>query len=159
MKMSNLSNKVIQTIFQITESISDKQASHAIPNSWIPVNGDLVTGDTVRFKEAVFSGSYKSPRHVGDREVTAEVLNDSYGKGKQQHTFTIRVIHCTGYDCLTVGKVTTRKGRNIYRNSPIRLTWVNEEDRGKAAEDKHKRGAAAREQRDIRREMESEEDW
>jgi len=119
----------------------------------------LVTGDTVKFKEAVFSGSYKKPRWVGDREITAEVINDSYGDKKQQHTFTIRVIHCTGYDCLPTGKITTRKGRNIYKNDPVRLTWENEDERVGASEEKHKRGAVARERRTIRREMASDRVW
>lgn len=118
---------------------------------WIDCTGDAVTGDTIKFTEAVFGGSYRKPKYLGDREIVAKVIRDSYGREKQQHTFTIHVLESTGFDALTPDTKTTRKGRNVYRNGTQRLEWANEADRNKAADEKHSRGNAARAARDARR--------
>ena len=121
---------------------------------WQSARGDVVTGDTIRFTESVWGGSYRKPRHLGSRTVEAEVLNDSYGVDKQQHTFTLRVISSTGLDALEAGKTIRRKGRNIYRGEPERLQWSDESERQLAAAEKHKRGDTARAARDERRALE-----
>jgi len=119
--------------------------------SWQSARGDVVTGDMIRFTESVWGGSYRKPRHLGSRTVEAEVLNDSYGVDKQQHTFTLRVISSTGLDALDAGKTIRRKGRNIYRGEPERLQWSDESERQLAAAEKHQRGDIARAARDERR--------
>lgn len=122
--------------------------------AWRDCTGDCVAGDVIRFQEAVFGGSFKKPKFLGNRNITAVITNDSYGAGKQQHTFTIIVLASDGYDALKPGTRTTRKGRNIYRNGTMRQTWVSEEARESARTEKHHRGAAAREQRELRRDQE-----
>lgn len=117
----------------------------------IDCTGDACVGDTIKFKEAVFGGSFRKPKFLGDREITAKIIKDSYGADKQQHTFTIEVISSSGSDPLTPGTVTTRKGRNVYKNGTHRIKWDNEADRKKSLDDKHVRGDIARAERDKRK--------
>jgi hypothetical protein len=127
--------------------------------TWTTATGDVVAGDLVEWTEGVFSGfcgrsrwGRGSPKHLGDRRVMAEILRDSYGVEKQQHTFTIRVLASDGYAALAPGTVTTRKGRNVYRNGCERIVWVDESARQAAADEKHMRGSEARAARERRRE-------
>ncbi len=120
-------------------------------NFIINCTGDVVAGDTIRFTEAVFSGSYRKPKFAGDRIITARVARDSYGAAKQQHTFTLEIIACEGAEPIAAGTVTTRKGRNVYRNGTMRQPWTDESARKTSLEDKHARGDAARSARDTRR--------
>ena len=121
---------------------------------WTPARGDVVTGDQITYTESDFGGSYRKPRYLGDRTIRGEVIRDSYGAAKQQHTFTIRVMESSGFDALETGANIRRKGRNIYRGNPQRLRWEDEAEREEAAGEKHKRGDAARAERDERREAE-----
>lgn len=118
----------------------------------IDCTGDVVTGDEILFSEAVFGGALRRPKFLGERQVAAKVIKDSYGNIKQQHTFTIEVIASSGFQALKPGKVTRRKGRNIYRNGTSRKSWVDESARQVAVDEKHLRGDAARSDRQIRRE-------
>ena len=118
---------------------------------WQPALGDVVTGDTIRLTESVFGGSYRKPRYRGSRTIEAEVIRDSYGADKQQHTFTLRVISSSGVDALETGKTIRRKGRNVYRGDPERLQWADESERKLAVAEKHERGDTARAERDERR--------
>lgn len=112
------------------------------PEYNIDCTGDVVVGDSVRFERAVFTGSYRKPFFAGFELITGKVVFDSYGSGKQQHTFTLR---------LAEGKKLLIKGRNLYRNGVWRKTWDNEEDRYAVLEDKHLRGDRARLARDLRK--------
>lgn len=118
----------------------------------INCTGDTCTGDVILFTEAVFGGSFRRPRFLGERRVAARIVKDSYGGAKQQHTFTLVVIGSDGYDALEVGITTTRKGRNIYRNGTLRQPWANESARTVALDDKHQRGKVARQAREERKE-------
>ena len=125
----------------------------------LPCTGDAVAGDIVTWTEAVWptyqpQGRFarKSPKPLGEREVTAQITADSYGAAKQQHTFTLLVLKSTGYQALEPGAKITRKGRNIYRNGTIRQAWKNEAERESACIEKHRRGDEAREARRRRRE-------
>jgi len=149
----SLANILIQKIDMINESDENPMIIKRIEESWVPANGDIVSGDVIKFKEAVFGGSFKKPKYMGDRVVTAEVISDSYGQKKQQHTFTIKIIQCTGFKEIKSGTITTRKGRNLYRDNPDRLQWEDEDLRNSVAEEKHERGRLAREQKKIRKEM------
>ena len=119
----------------------------------INCTGDVCQGDVILFIEPVFAGSHRAPSFVGDRRVVARVLKDSYGAKKQQHTFTLEILASDGYQPLTAGKRTNRKGRNVYGNGTVRRPWGDETARGTALSDKHARGETARSKRDLRREQ------
>ena len=121
---------------------------------WIPATGDVVAGDEIRFTESVWAGSHRKPIYCGDRFIRGEVLRESYGAAKQQHTFTILVRGSTGSDAIEPGTKIRRKGRNVYKGRPSRLQWADESDRDAVAAEKHARGDAARADRDQRRECE-----
>ena len=130
--------------------------------TWAPALGDVVAGDIIRFAEGVFSGSYRRPcraTYHGSRAIHAEVIRDSYGAEKQQHTFTLRVIGSTGVEALEAGKIIRRKGRNVYRGQPDRLQWSDESERDIVAAEKHRRGDTARAARDDRRYGAAAERW
>ncbi|MCF8237687.1 MAG: hypothetical protein K9I85_05995 [Saprospiraceae bacterium] len=115
--------------------------------------GDVVAGDVIEFKEAVFEGSFKKPRYVGDRTIQARVLKESYGADKQQHTFTLEILSSTGANAneYKPGQTTRRKGRNIYKNGTYRQSWADESLRESVANEKHDRGGRARTVRDQRK--------
>lgn len=117
----------------------------------IPCTGDVVAGDTIEFTEAVFAGSFRKPKYVGERVIQAEVVRDSYGADKQQHTFTLKVLASSGAEALAAGTVTTRKGRNVYRNGNRRAPWTVEADRRAALDEKHARGDLVRADRASRK--------
>lgn len=125
----------------------------------INCTGDVCVGDIIKFREAVFLGSYGNTWYEGDRTITAEIKKDSYGQKSQQHTFTLRVIKVEGAAKLDVIDIVAknkrgeikRKGRNIYKNGTLRMAWENESDRLLEIENKHKRGNVARADRDFRK--------
>ncbi|EMS58491.1 hypothetical protein TRIUR3_22403 [Triticum urartu] len=107
--------------------------------------GDVCRGDTVLFKQKVHEKSGK--RHskcMGKRIVAGKVVKESYGKDKQQHTFTIQVFWSKGVGKLPPLYLLLVKGRNLYRMMTFRQAWANEANRLKALEEKHNRGDAAR---------------
>jgi hypothetical protein len=107
-----------------------------------PINctGDCCVGDRVKFEKAVFVGTYPNQKFSHFELVEGEIIKDSYGKNKQQHTFTIK----------SKGKKVLIKGRNLYKNGVYRQLWQNEDDRKIALEEKHERGQTARACRDKR---------
>lgn len=109
----------------------------------INATGDVVTGDEVRFERATFTGSYRKPRFAGNEIIEGIIVKESYGKDKQQHTFTIRRHN---------GETLLIKGRNLYRNGVWRKPWPDEDARKAVADEKHSRGDAARAERERRRE-------
>ena len=108
----------------------------------IDCTGNVVVGDEVRFDKAIFKGSYRRPKFVGFERITGRVIKDSYGKAKQQHTFTL---------LLEDGSKMLIKGRNLYRHGVFRKPWPDEGARRAAEEEKWKRGEAAREAREARK--------
>ena len=117
----------------------------------IDCTGDVAVGDEILFTEAVFGGSHRSPVKIGDRRIAALVERDSYGAGKQQHTFTLLVLAADGTDAPKKGSKIRRKGRNVYRNGTLRRPR-DEAERNAALADKHERGDAARAARFARKE-------
>mgnify|MGYP004702078235 CR=1 FL=1 len=105
--------------------------------------GDAVKGDEVAFERAVFGGSFRKPTFEGFELVCGKIVADSYGRDKQQHTFTIELVD---------GSTTRIKGRNLYKNGVWRKRWENEDARRAAADEKHERGDHARAARQIRKE-------
>ena len=103
--------------------------------------GDCVVGDEVSFERAIFSGSFRNAKFAGFELIQGKIINDSYGRDKQQHTFTIEL--------LDQSKMSI-KGRNLYGNGTYRKAWPNEDQRGLVADEKHARGAKARAAREYR---------
>ena len=103
--------------------------------------GDAVVGDRVHFERAIFGGSYRRPVFIENEIVEGEIIRDSYGIDKQQHTFTIR---------RDDGSTFRIKGRNLYRNGTRRQAWADEQSRTAALREKHVRGASARVDRAAR---------
>lgn len=93
-------------------------------------SGDCCTGDEIAF----FKAGTNSIRLFG------KIITESYGKLKQQHTFTI---------LLDSNEKILIKGRNLYLNV-WRKKWDNEEDREIVLKEKHSRGSIAREEKSIR---------
>ena len=115
-----------------------------IPKEYsIDITGDACVGDEVAFEKATFTGSFRNPKFAGMSIVTGKIVADSYGRVKQQHTFTLD---------LKDGKKMRIKGRNLYANGLRRKPWKNELDRVEALEEKHDRGAVARDARKYRKE-------
>ena len=104
----------------------------------INAKGDAVVGDKVRFEKAVFSGSFRSAKFERFELITGEIIKDSYGDVKQQHTFTL---------LLSNGEKMIIKGRNLYRNGLWRKPWINENEREQSLIEKHRRGSQARSDR------------
>lgn len=108
----------------------------------IDCTGDACVGDEVRFDRATFYGSYRSPTFGGFERITGKIVSDSYGKLKQQHTFTITTEN---------GDTIRIKGRNLYANGLYRKPWADEEKREEVLDEKHERGDIARKARRARR--------
>ncbi len=72
-----------------------------------------------------------------------KIIKDSYGKDKQQHTFTLE---------LDDGKMMRIKGRNLYSQGTFRKKWQDESLRHKILDEKHQRGNLARSSRFKRKE-------
>jgi hypothetical protein len=116
----------------------------------IDCTGDCVVGDIVMFERAIFEGSWRRPIFVENETIHAEIIKDSYGADRQQHTFTLK----------TAGGRTFRiKGRNLYRNGTRRMAWPDESKRRLALDEKHARGDAARFDRGLRMGGSAFEEW
>lgn len=108
----------------------------------IRCTGDVCVGDHVAFDRATFTGSFRNARFAGFERVEGEIVRDSYGRDKQQHTFTLR---------LADGKEMHVKGRVMYREGTYRRPWADEAKRRAVLDEKHRRGDAARAARDERK--------
>jgi len=106
----------------------------------IPCKGDVCVGDQLVFVDRVWErqriNSYgKMANVIVDYQlVEAEVIRDSYGADKQQHTFTLKLAK------------TERliKGRNLYAIGCWRRVWTDESQRNTVLAEKHERGNNAR---------------
>lgn len=108
----------------------------------IDCTGNVCKGDEITFEKAEFTGTYPRAKFSHMERRFLKVLKDSYGKDKQQHTFT-----CLDLETDMVVRI---KGRNIYRNGCKRKEWINEDDRLKVLEEKYSRGSEARKNRKER---------
>lgn len=119
---------------------------------WVECTGDACSGDIIKFDEVVWSRDEENnPSPVGKRTLIVEILRESYGQEKQQHTFVLEVLECSGTDPIPTGKIIRRMGRNIYRYGTERLLWSDEQGRQVVLNEKHARGAIARRTRDKRK--------
>lgn len=108
----------------------------------IDCTGDACVGDRVAFERATFTGSWRNAKFAGFELVRGEIIRDSYGADKQQHTFTLRLVE---------GSEIRIKGRKLYANRTFRQPWADESQRNAALADKHVRGDAARAERAERK--------
>jgi len=105
----------------------------------VGVRGDVVVGDQIIFARATFQGGgfgrfRRKPKFTGYEIIEGEVVRESYGAEKQQHTFTI---------VKEDGEKMRIKGRNLYS---VGVFCKNEDrsERTAALAEKHARGDAAR---------------
>lgn len=117
-------------------------------DEWVDCLGDLVAGDYVRFKKAIFIGKYPKASFSHYETIEGLILKESYGAEKQQHTFTILKNDNTKM---------LIKGRNLYKECE-RLIWVDEDARDIARQEKHIRGEEARRKREERLEEKRKQD-
>ncbi len=52
---------------------------------------NLVTGMKIEISEPVFAGSFRNPKFLGNRQIIGQIVKESYGNKRGQHTFTIDV--------------------------------------------------------------------
>lgn len=131
-------------ILDVIESkLSNNSGLSGYIEEYLPCHGDIVVGDIVKFSQAVFEGSYPKVKYAGERINIAEIIKDSYGKDKQQHTFTIKILESTGMSPYKKDDITHIKGRNIYKDCKRKL-WDDELKRDEVRNEKHERGSNAR---------------
>ena len=104
----------------------------------IDCTGDVCQGDVILFSETVFGGSHRSPVALGTRRIAATVIRDSYGAGKQQHTFTLVVAGSDGCHALRRGATIRRKGRNAWQQRAARRS-TGRHPRGSTGRQTHTR--------------------
>ncbi|CAI9110139.1 OLC1v1010117C1 [Oldenlandia corymbosa var. corymbosa] len=117
----------------------------------IDCTGDVCRGDVVLFTQKVFDKVTRSGRVLGRRTVAGRIIKESYGAAKQQHTFTVEVLWSKGIKELPPLVPLLVKGRNLYRMKTFRQSWKNEKERREVLAEKHQRGAAARQIREMRK--------
>ncbi|XP_021300748.1 zinc finger CCCH domain-containing protein 62 isoform X2 [Herrania umbratica] len=129
--------------------IKDGNAEALYPRSSFFINctGDVCKGDIVLFEQKVYEKFNKLTRQgrpLGRRTVAGKVVKESYGKAKQQHTFTVEVLWCKGIKKLPSLFPLLVKGRNLYKLKTYRQRWSDEAERRNVLAEKHRRGKAAR---------------
>lgn len=107
----------------------------------IDCTGDAVKGDRIVFERSLFTGSWRNPKFAGKELIEGEIIKESYGELKGQHTFTIQQKD---------GSKLLIKGRNLYRHFTFRKKWGDESERNKALDEKHQRGDVARSMKNER---------
>lgn len=105
--------------YQISEYAGDATYS-------IQTTGGCLVGNCVAFERAMFSGSYRNAKFAVFELIQGEIVADSYGADKQQHTFTIRLAN---------GHKVKIKGRNLYAHGTCRKAWSNEQARQEARQE------------------------
>ena len=117
----------------------------------IDCTGDCCSGDEVTFLQDIWTGTLKRPIHAGQRRIFAKIIKESYGREKQQHTFTLvldqDVVDGEKGVIKKAGDKMLVKGRNLYRHGTSRKRWAVESKRLDIIAEKHKRGSAARRER------------
>ncbi|XP_022739335.1 uncharacterized protein LOC111291702 isoform X1 [Durio zibethinus] len=129
--------------------IKDGKAEGFYPRSSFSINctGDVCKGDVVLFTQKVYEKFNKVKRHgrlLGSRTVAGRVVKESYGKAKQQHTFTVEVLWSKGTKKFPPLFPLLVKGRNLYKLKTYRQRWSSEAERRNVLAEKHRRGKAAR---------------
>lgn len=111
----------------------EENKSSPLPEGYtINCTGDCCKGDEITY----FNPAKDSERLFGT------IINESYGKEKQQHTFSIEHED---------GSISRIKGRNLYKSEVYRKLWLDESKRIYVLDEKHKRGDKARKAKSIRK--------
>ncbi|XP_039061279.1 uncharacterized protein LOC120205491 [Hibiscus syriacus] len=136
--------------------IKDGNAEALYPKSsfFIDCSGDVCKGDVVLFTQKLYKKSDMTRRHVRlleKRTIAGRVVKESYGKAKQQHTFTVEVLWSKGTKKFPPLFPLLVKGRNLYKSRTCRQRWCDEAERRNVLAEKHKRGNAARLVKEIER--------
>ncbi|GMI68846.1 hypothetical protein HRI_000553900 [Hibiscus trionum] len=128
--------------------IKEGNAEAFYPRSsfFIDCTGDVCKGDVVLFTQKVYKkfDNMSRRRLLGKRTIAGRVVKESYGKAKQQHTFTVEVLWSKGTTKLPLLFPLLVKGRNLYKSRTYRQRWCDEAERRNVIAEKHKRGKAAR---------------
>ena len=148
--MSNFLQSLRDASWQerITKEDEASQIDKATRCHSIPCKGDVCVGDQLVFVDRIWErqriNSYgKMANVITDYQlVEAEVIRDSYGAAKQQHTFTLKLADKTER---------LIKGRNLYAIGCWRRVWDDETQRNGALDEKHVRGKRARVERTHRK--------
>ncbi|KAI3452047.1 hypothetical protein Pfo_008712 [Paulownia fortunei] len=119
----------------------------------IDCTGDVCKGDVVLFNQKVYQivDKMTRSRSLLRRTVAGRIVKESYGAARQQHTFTVEVLWSKGAEKLDPLFPLLVKGRNLYKLKTYRQRWENEKERFEVLAEKHKRGAAARTTRAMRK--------
>ncbi|KAL2531873.1 Ubiquitinyl hydrolase 1 [Abeliophyllum distichum] len=136
--------------------IKDRDCEALYPRSSFTIDctGDVCKGDVVLFNQKVYKNFDKMTRRgspLGRRTVVGRIVKENYGAAKQQHTFTVEVLWSKGTKKLPPLFPLLVKGRNLYKLRTFRQRWNNEKKRLNVLGEKHKRGAAARSARAMRK--------
>ncbi|CAM6130029.1 unnamed protein product [Calypogeia fissa] len=144
---------LVDRIKQHLELKEGGSRTYARSTCTIDCTGDVCKGDVVMFNQKVYnkySVTAKRAAQSGSRTVVGRVVKESYGAQRQQHTFTVEVLWSTGCRPLSPMKPLLVKGRNLYRRKTFRQEWADEGERKRCLDEKHERGAAARQIRAIK---------
>ena len=79
-------------------------------------NQNLVQGTIFEAQLPVFTGSYKNAKFSHNVSVKMQVIKESYGAERGQHTFTLLCLESSHPEDFAVGKTYRKKGRNLYPN-------------------------------------------
>jgi len=136
-----------ENLWQDRDDAAEALASLAKATRAYKINctGDVCKGDQILFPCAVWEKVSIRRKKVNVIDhfalLEAEVVKESYGWQKQQHTFTL---------LLPDGTKKLIKGRNLYRYGVWRKAWKDEQKRKAVLEEKHARGRMARRARAAR---------
>lgn len=155
LRLSGTKSECVQRIKEHWR-VKDGKGEAQYPRSSFNINctGDVCKGDVVLFTQKVFQKFDKRTRSgnvVGKRIIAGRIVKESYGAAKQQHTFTVEVLWSKGFKKLPPLFPLLVKGRNLYKMKTFRQRWKNEAERSIVLAEKHKRGAAARELRAMKK--------
>jgi len=107
----------------------------------IKATGNCCKGDKILFIKRVWEKiiinrfGKKANVVTGYELIEGEIVRESYGREKGQHTFTIKL---QNKETLLI------KGRNLYAIGVWRKKWENEEERKETLAEKYQRGKLAR---------------
>ena len=107
-----------------------------MPDKWMPLKGEAIPGDVLRWKEAVWPArKKKKPEKLGERRITAAVLTvDNKGFVRCSVLSDEIVANKYGMPLKTLKKdeVITKKIATIMKGSPERRQWSDESARALA---------------------------
>uniref|UniRef100_A0A6N2N7R4 Uncharacterized protein n=2 Tax=Salix viminalis TaxID=40686 RepID=A0A6N2N7R4_SALVM len=156
LRLTGKKDILIQRIKEHQEILSGGgEKKYPISSFVLDCKGDACKGDIVMFVQNVYEKYNIASRSaigppIGTRMVAGQIVHESYGAAKQQHTFTIEVLWSKGENPLPPLHPLLIKGRNVYRMKTLRQRWEDEGERRRILLEKHSRGSLARSNRETR---------